>query len=162
MKTDRNKIDFMKLFICFALASLLIMSCGDNKNNKKEAYKEQAKKELTLLNDQYDSAMIKADTAWMKRVYSDDFTYTTPEGQVRNKSQQLENISSGGLKLEFGKSDDVTVNVYDSTAIVMGRFMGKGVFKENIIDIKERYTTVWMRQAGKWKLVTEQGSFIKQ
>jgi hypothetical protein len=73
----------------------------------------------------------------------------------------LTTIASGGLNLDYGKSDEVEVSVYDSTAIVTGVFRGKGVFKENIIDIKERYTTVWVKRNGEWKLVKEQGTFIQ-
>jgi hypothetical protein len=154
----------MKAFIyLFFISIIFLFSCKEKNKNKEMAndYPELAKKELTLLNQQYDSALIKSDTAFLNKIYANEFTYTTPEGQVRNKSQQLITIGSGGLKLDYGKSDDVAVSVYDSTAIVTGRFFGKGIFKENIIDIKERYTTVWVKRNGHWRLVTEQGTFIQ-
>lgn len=145
----------------FFIAVIFLFSCKEKNKNKKNEYPELAKKELTLLNQQYDSALINSDTARLNTIYASEFTYTTPEGQVRNKSEQLINIASGGLNLEFGKSDEVAVSVYDSTAIVTGRFLGKGIFKENIIDIKERYTTVWIKKDGVWRLVTEQATFIQ-
>lgn len=151
----------MKWIICLSVASIFIFSCGDDKKDKKEAYKEAAIKELVLLNTQYDSALIKADTSWLKKIYAEEFSYTTPEGQVRSKGQQLENIAGGGLKLEFGKSDEVEVKVFDSTAVLTGRFIAKGTYAQSFVDIKERYTTVWTRKDGKWILVKEQGTFIK-
>ncbi|MDQ3682604.1 MAG: nuclear transport factor 2 family protein [Bacteroidota bacterium] len=153
----------MKAIIYLLFVAAVLFSCKgkDKDKDKKNEYPELAKKQLNLLNQQYDSALINSDTAMLNKIYASEFSYTTPEGQVRNRSQQLTTIGSGGLNLDYGKSDEVEIIVYDSTAIVTGRFMGKGIFKENIIDIKERYTTVWIKRNGEWKLVKEQGTFIQ-
>jgi ketosteroid isomerase-like protein len=152
----------MKPFIYLLLVTFLF-SCKNKKNDNDKAkeYTEAARKELVQLNQRYDSALVNSDTTRLNEIYAPEFTYTTPEGQVRNKKEQLDNLVSGGLNLEFGQSDEVEVALYDSTAIVTGRFLGKGIYKENIIDIKERYTTVWVKKNGQWKLVKEQGTFIR-
>ena len=152
----------MKSILYFSLlATLAFLSCGDDEAEKASEYAEAAKKELILLNQQYDSSLISGDTSRLNKLYAPEFSYTTPEGQVRNRTQQLTNIASGGLKLEFGKSDEVEVTVYDSTAVLTGRFIGKGTFMQNFVDIKERYTTVWTKKNGKWMLAKEQATFIK-
>ncbi len=149
----------------FFVTVIFLFSCNNKKQerdkDKRNAYPGLATRELILLNQKYDSALINSDTAMLNKIYASEFSYTTPEGQIRNRSQQLTTIASGGLNLDYGKSDEVEVRVYDSTAIVTGLFTGKGVFKENIIDIKERYTTVWIKRNGEWKLVKEQGTFIQ-
>ncbi|MFN2438944.1 MAG: nuclear transport factor 2 family protein [Chitinophagaceae bacterium] len=158
----------MKLIIyLFFVVVAFLFSCNnksqdkDKDKDKRNEYLDIAKKQLTLLNQKYDSALINSDTAMLNKIYASEFSYTTPEGLVLSKSQQITNIGSGGLNLDYGKSDEVDVKVYDSTAVVTGLFRGKGVFKENIIDIKERYTTVWVKRNGEWKLVKEQGTFIQ-
>jgi hypothetical protein len=149
------------IFYTIFLATIFLFSCGDDENDKKGAYIETAKKELTILNQQYDSVLISADTSRLSKLYAPEFSYTTTEGQIRNRQQQLTNIASGGLKLEYGKSDEVEVMVYDSTAILTGRFIAKGTFAQSFVDIKERYTTVWTKKDGKWMLVKEQGTLVK-
>ncbi|HVF96462.1 MAG TPA: nuclear transport factor 2 family protein, partial [Flavisolibacter sp.] len=139
----------MKKIFCLCTLITVLFSCKDDADKTKAEYNETATRELTLLNDQYDSALVKSDTGWLNKIYADGFTYTTPEGQIRNKKEQLSNLASGGLKIEFGKSDAVTVQVFDSTAVVAGRFAGKGIFKGSIIDINERYTTVWRKTDGR-------------
>lgn len=151
----------MKIAIVLSAIILVLSSCGDDKADKQGEYVSAAKKELILLNQQYDSALLAADTIRLNQLYAPEFSYTTPEGQVRSRAEQLSNLTTGGLNLEFGKSDEVEASVYDSTGIVTGRFTGKGIFKENIIEIKERYTTVWIRKNGEWKLVKEHSTFIK-
>lgn len=149
------------IIFLFLAAPVFIFSCKNKKASKEDEYRALAKKELILLNERYDSALLNADTASINRMLAEEFSYTTPEGQIRTREQQLINIATGGLNLEFGKSDEVEVMVYDSTAVVTGRFLGKGVFKESIIDVKERYTSVWTKKEGQWKLVKEQGTYIQ-
>jgi hypothetical protein len=38
-----------------------------------------------------------------------------------------------------------------------GRFTAKGQFRGKNIEIRERYTAVWVKQGGRWVLVAEQG-----
>jgi ketosteroid isomerase-like protein len=54
------------------------------------------------------------------------------------------------------------VRVYGKTAVMTGQFTAKGTFKGKNIDVRERYTAVWVKQNGRWQLVAEQGNFIKQ
>src|SRR5918993_4893465 len=98
----------MKSILYFSLlAALVLLSCGDDKTDKANEYAEAAKKELILLNQQYDSSLISGDTSRLNKLYAPEFSYTTTEGQVRNRTQQLTNIASGGLKFEIWKNDEV-------------------------------------------------------
>lgn len=150
------------IFATLLIASVLLIACGDNKEEKAKEYAEAIKKEMTALNHQYDSLLISRDTARLDKFYAAEYSYTTPEGQLRNKTQQLTNVASGGLKMEYGKSDEMQVVVYDSTAILTGRFIGKGTFMQNFVDVKSRYTSVWTKKDGQWMLVREQSTYIKE
>jgi ketosteroid isomerase-like protein len=119
-------------------------------------------RELLKANQEYDEALMRSDAAALDRIYSDDFIYTTPDGEVRDKAKQLAFTKRGDLRLESGRSDDVRVRVYGNTAVMTGRFTAKGRFRESLIDIRERYTAVWVKTQGRWQLVVEQGNFIKQ
>jgi len=150
----------MKRIIYFFFATPILLFACKGKDKEKE-YTDIAKQELTAVNLQYDSAIVKSDTGRLKQIFAEEFSYTTTEGQVRNKEQQLNSIASDGLKIEFAKSDQVEIDVYDSTAVVSGRFMGKGIYKDNFVDIKERYLSVWVKRGGAWVLVKEQGTAIQ-
>jgi ketosteroid isomerase-like protein len=43
-----------------------------------------------------------------------------------------------------------------------GRFTAKGKFKGSAIEVRERYTAVWIKKQGRWQLVAEQGNSIKR
>jgi ketosteroid isomerase-like protein len=122
----------------------------------------KTQQELLSANQAYDAALVRGDAAALERLYADEFIYTTPDGEVRNKAQQLAFTRSGDLKLESGRSDDVRIRIYGKTAVMTGRFTAKGKFRDRVIDIQERYTAVWVKKGGSWRLVAEQGNFIKQ
>lgn len=122
----------------------------------------KAERELMKANQEYDEALVRGDAETLDRIYSDEFIYTTPDGEVRDKARQLAFTRAGDLRLESGRSDDVRVRVYGDTAVMTGRFTAKGKFRDRAIDIRERYTAVWVKGRGRWRLVAEQGNLIKQ
>ncbi|MFN2458407.1 MAG: nuclear transport factor 2 family protein [Chitinophagaceae bacterium] len=122
---------------------------------------KKTEQELLHLNSKYDSALVQNNVTVLDSIYADDFIYTTPDDEVRNKEQELTLIKKGELKLDWGKSEDVRVKVYDNAAVVTGMFLAKGVFRNNIIDIRERYSSFWVKKDKRWQMVAEQGNFIK-
>lgn len=125
------------------------------------AANSKIEQELLKANREYDAAIVAGDANVLDRIFADDFVYTNPDGEVKNKAQQLAFARSGDLKLESGQSDDVKVRVYGNTAVMTGRFTAKGQFKGKNLEINERYTAVWIKQNGRWRLIAEQGNFIK-
>lgn len=116
---------------------------------------------LRAVNAEYDKALVNADVAALRRIYSQDFTYTTPDGVLRSKAEQLAFVEAGRLGLISGSSDDVRVRVYGDFAVITGRF--KGVLRDTSgkVEFRERYTTAWLRRRGQWVLLAEQGNIIK-
>ncbi|HKV35093.1 MAG TPA: nuclear transport factor 2 family protein [Pyrinomonadaceae bacterium] len=146
----------MKL-IFFTVALLLtITPVAFSQTSKK------TERELIEANREYDEALVRGDVTILERLYSEEFVYTTPDGEVRDKAQQLAFMRTGDLRLESGQSDDVRVRIYGNTAVMTGRFTATGKFRDKSIDIRERYTAVWVKKAGRWRLVAEQGNLIKQ
>lgn len=146
----------MKLiFVC---AALLLTTASVTPGQKSGSIEQ----ELLKANLEYDEALVRGDVTTLDRIYSDEFIYTTPDGEVRDKAQQLVFTRSGDLRLESGRSDDVRIRVYGNTAVMTGRFTARGKFKDRSIDVRERYTAVWVKRRGRWRLVAEQGNLIKQ
>lgn len=148
----------MKLIIAFLLTAIFF-AC---KQKQPAIPPEDADRKILLsLNNQYDSALVHADTALLNKLYAPEFSYTTTGGDLRNRADQLKTLADGQLILEFGNSDELDIKIYNQTAVLTGRFTGKGVFRGTTINIKERYTTVWVKGETGWKLVKEQGTLVK-
>lgn len=121
----------------------------------------KAYRELIRLNSEYDAALVAGDAVVLDRLYADDFVYTTFDGTMRSKAQQLDFTRSGILKLSSGASDNVRIRVYGKTAVMTGRFRARGTFDGKPLEVNERYTAVWIKMKGRWRLVAEQGNEIK-
>ena len=112
-------------------------------------------------NAEYDVAIMRGDVAALERIFADEFIYTNPQCEVLNKQQQIAALSTGDLKLEDAKSDDVRVRIYGETAVMTGRFTARAGLEGKAVNINERYTAVWVRRDGRWQLVAEQGNLKK-
>ena len=150
----------MKQFIAslFLLLAATSVVCAQTKGKKDSALR--AEQELLKVNKEYDEALVRGDTLALDRIFGEEFIYTSTSGEVVNKSQQLELIRSGQMKIEAGASDDVQVRLYGSMALVIGSFKAKGQFKGQAFDSTERYTSVWVKRGGRWQLIAEQGTLV--
>jgi ketosteroid isomerase-like protein len=120
----------------------------------------EAKQDLLRINKEYDEALVRGDTIALERIFGDEFVYTSTSGEVLNKSQQLGLIKSGAMKIASGSSEDIQVRLYGNIALMMGSFIAKGQFKGEAFDSTERYTSVWVKRAGRWQLIAEQGTLV--
>jgi ketosteroid isomerase-like protein len=98
-------------------------------------------------------AQIGADRVALERIYADDFIGIGPSGTVRTKPQVLSDFTSGTLKFQSITTDDVQVRVYGNTAVETGRSTMIGQDKNKAVPVDNRFTRVWVKQHGRWRLV---------
>src|SRR6476646_2717852 len=98
-------------------------------------------------------AQIGADAAALDRIYADDFIGVGPSGTVRTKAQVISDFTSGDLKFQSITTDDVQVRVYGNTAVETGRSTMIGQDKGQTVPRDTRFTRVWVKQQGRWRLV---------
>ena len=116
---------------------------------------------LKALEEKWDAATLKGDTAALDAIFADRFISTTPEGKVRTKAELLAQLKSGDIKYESAKTDDLKIFVYGDAAVVNGRWKGKFVEKGKTVDATERFTDSFVRQNGQWRCVASHASTIK-
>jgi ketosteroid isomerase-like protein len=105
-------------------------------------------------------AQIDADRAALDRIYADDFIGLGPSGTVRTKPQVLSDFTSGTLKFQSITTDDVQVRVYGNTAVETGRSTMKGQDQNKPVPVDNRFTRVWVKQHGRWRLVANHYSLL--
>jgi ketosteroid isomerase-like protein len=151
--------------IVFLLATLMIVSAalasGQTVNNR-QARNHQAEKEVLKVNKEYGDAIVRGDLSAYDRIVADDYIHTGSNGGVVGKAQQMEEMktTAGDVKIEFGRGDDERVRVYGQAAVVTGRWEMKGKYKGEDFSEEERYTAVYVKRQGRWRLVAEQTTRI--
>jgi ketosteroid isomerase-like protein len=98
-------------------------------------------------------AQIGANAVALNRIYADDFIGIGPSGTVRTKSQVISDFTSGDLKFQSIITEDVRVRVYGNTAVETGRSTMIGQDKGKAVPRDNRFTRVWIKQVGRWRLV---------
>jgi len=105
-------------------------------------------------------AQIGADAVALDRIYANDFIGIGPSGTVRTKPQVISDFTSGDLKFQSITTDDVRVRVYGNTAVETGRSIMSGQDKGKTVPPDNRFTRVWVKQQGRWRLVANHYSSL--
>jgi uncharacterized protein (TIGR02246 family) len=105
-------------------------------------------------------AQIHADAAALDRIYADDFIGIGPSGAVRTKPQVLADFTSYDLKFQSITTDEVQVRVYENTAVETGLSTMIGQDKGKTVPRDNRFTRVWVKQQGRWRLVANHYSLL--
>src|SRR3954471_9526554 len=98
-------------------------------------------------------AQVGADAIALDRIYADDFIGVGPSGTVRTKPQVISDFTSGDLKFKSITTDQVQVRVYENTAVETGLSTMVGQDKGKAVPRDTRFTRVWVKQEGRWRLV---------
>lgn len=119
------------------------------------ATKDQGSTEQVIrqLDSERIQAQIGADAVALDRIYADDFIGVGPSGTVRTKPQVLSDFTSGTLKFQSITTDDVQVRIYENTAVETGLSTMIGQDKGKTVPRDTRFTRVWVKQHGRWRLV---------
>jgi ketosteroid isomerase-like protein len=105
-------------------------------------------------------AQIHADRVALDRIYADDFIGIGPSGTVRTKPQVLADFTSHDLKFQTITTDDVRIRVYGNTVVETGRSSMVGQDKGRVVPRDNRFTRVWVRRQGRWRIVANHYSLL--
>jgi ketosteroid isomerase-like protein len=94
---------------------------------------------------------VAADVAGLGAMMTDDLSWTHSNANVESKAQFLEAIRSGKYKYRSMTFDDRKVRLHGDTAIVSGTCRVQVTTDGREIDIKLRFTELYVKQQGSWK-----------
>jgi ketosteroid isomerase-like protein len=124
-----------------------------------------AEQELIRLENEWADAWAKHDVAFFERIEADDYTWTSPSGEVWTKAKDLAFVKS----LKPGKGAivsqviaEMNVRAYGDAAVVTGRDIIKETHEGKEISRQERWTDTWVKLAGRWQCVAGHSSEIAQ
>ena len=104
---------------------------------------------------------VAGDVAGLGALMSDDLTYTHSNGRVDTKAEFLEAIRSGKSRYKSMTFEDRRVRpLGDSTAVVSGTCHVQVTSGGNDLDLRLRFTELYARQAGAWKMALWQSTRV--
>lgn len=139
----------MKKLIITLLSLLnIICICAQTNPSKSEI-------EIRNLEGKERNAMLNHDTLTLKKLWAEDFTVNAPFNRVLLSRQGLmDMVNKGNIQFTSFTRNIEQVVVKKDIAVTMGS--EEVVFKGNAPQagqtIKRRFTNIWVKQNGVWKL----------
>lgn len=110
--------------------------------------------EITRTEEARFQALVRVDTAALAGLLAPDLTYTHSTGQQQNRRQFLLDLASRRLTYQHIEPLDRSIRASGTTALVTGRAKLRVAFgTQPPVDLVLRYTEVYVRQRGAWKLL---------
>lgn len=111
-------------------------------------------KEIAGLEERIRQAQLNADVAELDELISNNLLFTGPNGQLGTKEEDLEAYRSGVVRFIKHEPEDLQVlRINDHVAI-------SAVLTQLVVEVAGqmnrgtyRYTRVWAREKGAWKVV---------
>ena len=147
------------LVIAALVLTAVPIALGQQQSARREQ-RRSVEQAIRQLDNERIQAQIHADRAALDRIYADDFIGVGPSGTVRTKPQVISDFTSGHLKFQSITTDDVQVRVYGNTAVETGRSTMNGQDRGKIVPRDTRFTRVWVKQQGRWRLVANHYSSL--
>ncbi len=163
-------VAILGLTACQPTSPTANQSAAANTNAQKEEPLNIAaiEKELLQLDREWATAALTRNVEAVRRIEADDSTVTYIDGSTGTKADYIRDVESGGLTAESWDLADLKVRVLGpNSAVITGRGIIKnGKYKgpdgrTQNIDPEYRFTDVFARRDGQWKLVASQATTIK-
>ena len=115
-------------------------------------------KQIEALEEQWRQAIISNNVTEMDHLLADDYIGISANGTVETKAQALAQRRAGTVQIKSLDLNDLKVRVYGDTAVVTSRAALEGTNGQSDISGNYRYTRVYNKRLGQWKIVSFEAS----
>ena len=137
------------------MAAGLLAAC-----NHQPSAQDNPEEELRAANARYSRALVDGDAAALNRLYTEDFQRIGNDGAVHGKKDQVR-FMTREVDLLNARADEVEVTMLGPDgALVTGRVAGRYRYNGKEDDFTERFTSVWVREDGRWRVRHEHASLL--
>ena len=112
-----------------------------------------AEEQLKKIEQDWASAYVKRDKAFVERITSADFAFIGPDGNMVGKEEYVKSIDGDTVFTAF-KVEELKVRVYGDAAVVLGIASITAKAKGEDESGRYSFTDVFVKQKGEWKAVS--------
>ena len=144
------------------LLGLIVLVGGALAGANIQVPKSADESRILVLENAWNKAEERKDVRALDDLLAGTLVYTDYDGTFMNKSQFLESVKDTGVKPEQIVNENVTVQVYGSSAVVAGNYREKGTSHGKPYLRHGRFTDTWVNQNGTWQCVASQSTLISR
>jgi uncharacterized protein (TIGR02246 family) len=110
--------------------------------------------DIAALEAELRAAQLGADVAALDRLIADDLLFTGPDGALATKADDLSAYREGVMRVLAHEPEELRVRrVGPDVAVVALRTQMAGSYAGTPFSGTARYTRVWAREEGRWRIV---------
>ena len=145
----------MRLILLAVILTVLVPGLVSAQSAKQKGVIEQEIRRLDLA---HADAILRGDLAALDKLWTKDFKVNNPFNEI----DKADRIRNGAVTYSSFIREPESVLVHGDTVIVMGReeVVPKGNSPDAGKTINRRYTNIWMKRQGRWRLIARHASVI--
>lgn len=161
-----SKIFILSALVCLSLAPAAraqltaaeMREKATAETKARAAAEEMQRQELVNLQGETVRAIQMNNTAFFRRVYSDDFVGTLPGGRMLDKAALLSVLQSSSTSTKYATflATDIRIRIYENTAVVTCLWSSRGISEGHNFSRQSRVTTVYVYGQRGWLAVASQ------
>ena len=117
---------------------------------------------IERLEAQLRQAELDANTTVMANLLSDDYLGIYSDGTLATKTETINSFKSGASRFTQLDDSDRKIRVFGTTAVVVSKAQVAGKIDGEDISGLYRYTRVYHRTSGVWKIVSFEASSLHE
>ena len=119
--------------------------------------------QLREIQQQLARAWVKRDRAFIEGILAPEWSVTQANGSILSRANLLRSaFETGALRVTSMLVDDVSVRIFGTAAVVRGRTVATGTDKSLAIDVRLRFTDVFLKRNGEWQAVASHASVLAE
>ena len=119
--------------------------------------------QVLKMGQEYGRIIKNQDAAAIERILADEYIYTNERGKVKNKAEDIAGYKTPAKFEIFDITDQKVRVIGNNAAVETGTVRFKGASHDGKpFDGSERYTTTWVWRGGRWQVIADHTSEIKQ
>ena len=151
-----------KSFISHLAINVVLLSLAFGQSPTAPPASSTSEQEVRQAMEKYRTAILQRDVGLLEKIWADDYVFVNAAGDVLTKTERLANIKSGATTLDsINQEENVTVRVYQNSAVVSSRVTLKGQYSGHAISGEYRSILVWVKGPEGWQLVSNQLTALK-
>lgn len=145
----------IRLIVLAVVLTFTATGLASAQSAKQKALIEQ---EIRRLDRAHADAILRADQVALDKLWTEDFRVNNPFNEV----DKADRIRSGVVTYSSFVREPEAVLIHGDTVIVMGReiVVPKGNSPDAGKTINRRYTNIWMKRWGQWRLIARHANVI--
>ncbi len=106
-------------------------------------------------------AQVNQDTLALKNLLADDLMYIHSNALAETKQDFINSVKTGNITYQSMQTEGQrSIRMYGKAGVCNGIVHVTGLLNGNPFDIRLRYTAIYFKQKGGWKLVSWQSTRI--